>query len=134
MNLFSAKLIFISEPQVYKCDLASLVQPFLGSYDSHLNSEDSHDMDLPLTHPKAKGGTMVMWHNSLSPHLRVLKTPSPSFMPVLLLEQHFKVHLQRLLRLHQATPAPVVYLVCIAMHKYVFRYIVQLNQRAKVEN
>ena len=26
-----------------------------------------------------------------------------------ILEQHFKVHLQRLLRLHQATPAPVVY-------------------------
>ena len=26
-----------------------------------------------------------------------------------LLDQHYKVHLQRLLKLHQATPAPVVY-------------------------
>ena len=40
-------------------------------------------MELPLTHPKAKGGTMVMWHFSLSPHLKVLPSTSPSFVSVL---------------------------------------------------
>ena len=84
VNQYSAILIFISEPQTYKCDLSPLIQPFLGSYETHLNSEDAHDMDLPLTHPRAKGGTMIMWHNSLSPHLKVLDTPSPSFVSVLL--------------------------------------------------
>ena len=41
-------------------------------------------MELPLTHPKAKGGTMVMWHFSLSPHLEVQPTTSPSCVSVLL--------------------------------------------------
>ena len=41
-------------------------------------------MDLPLTYPKAKGGTMVMWHISLSPHLKVLPSTSPCFISILL--------------------------------------------------
>ena len=41
-------------------------------------------MDLPMTHSRAKGGTMVIWHSSLSPHIRVLPTSSPSFVSVLL--------------------------------------------------
>ena len=81
---FSAQLIFLSEPQAYRCDLAPLLTPFLGSYEAHLNSEDAHDFDLPLTHPRAKGGTMILWHTTLSPYLKVLPTPSPSFVSVLL--------------------------------------------------
>ena len=79
----SPMMIFISEPQTYKCDISPLTQPFADSYCTHLNSEDVHDMELPLTHPRAKGGTMVMWHKSLSPHLKVLDTNSPSFVSVL---------------------------------------------------
>ena len=79
----SPMLIFISEPQIYKCDISPLIQPFTDSYSTHLNSEDVHDMELPLTHPRAKGGTLIMWHNSLSPHLKVLDTSSPSFVSVL---------------------------------------------------
>ena len=37
-----------------------------------------------MTHPKAKGGTMIMWHPSLSPFLKILPTSSPSFISVLL--------------------------------------------------
>ena len=81
---FAAKLIFLSEPQSYRCDLAPLLTPFIGSYEAHLNSEDAHDMDLPLTHPKAKGCTMILWHSSLSPYLKVLPTTSPCFVSVLL--------------------------------------------------
>ena len=84
MKKSSCKLIFLSEPQTYQCDLAPLLHPFLGSYEAYLNSEDVFDMDLPLTHPKAKGGTMVMWHISLSPHLKVLPSTSPCFISILL--------------------------------------------------
>ena len=76
----SPMLIFISEPQIYKCDISPLIHPFTDSYSIHLNSEDVHDMELPLTHPRAKGGTLIMWHSSLSPHLKVLDTSSPSFV------------------------------------------------------
>ena len=79
----SPMLIFISEPQIYKCDISPLIQPFTDSYSTHLNSEDVHDMELPLTHPRAKGGTLIMWHNSLSSHLKILDTSSPSFVSVL---------------------------------------------------
>ena len=41
-------------------------------------------MDLPLTNPKAKGGTMALWHSSLSPYLKVLPTTSSSFFSVLI--------------------------------------------------
>ena len=81
---YSAQLIFLSEPQTYRCDLAPLLTPFLSEYEAHLNSEDAHDMDLPLTHPKAKGGTMAIWHSSLSPYLKVLPSSSPSFFSILI--------------------------------------------------
>ena len=84
MKKFSAMLIFISEPQIYQCDLQPLLQPFLGTYSAHLNSEDVHDLELPLTHPRAKGGTLIMWHNSLSPNMKILDTNSSSFISVLL--------------------------------------------------
>ena len=84
MKRASCKLIFLSEPQTYQCDLSPLLQPFLGSYEAYLNSEDVFDMDLPLTYPKPKGGTMVIWHISLSPHLKVLHSTSPCFISVLL--------------------------------------------------
>ena len=80
---FLPKLVFISGPQVYKCDITPLIKPFLVNYSTHINSEDVHDLELPLTHPKAKGGTMVLWDNSLSPHLKVLDTSSPSFVSIL---------------------------------------------------
>ena len=57
---------------------------FSGDYEFYLNSEDLHDNDLPLTHSRAKGGTMVLWHISLSPYIRVLPTSSSSFVSVLL--------------------------------------------------
>ena len=81
---FLPKLIFLSEPQVYQCDIGPLIKPFIGSYSAHLNSEDVHDLELPLTHPKAKGGTMVLWDNSISPHLKVLDTTSPYHREILM--------------------------------------------------
>ena len=77
-------LIFLSEPMLHQCDLHPLLGPFLGNYDAHLNSEDYHDQDLALDKVKARGGTMIMWHTSLTPLITVIPTESPSFQTILL--------------------------------------------------
>ena len=68
---------------MYRCDLQPILEHFRGAYEMHLNSEDVHDMDLPLTHPKAKGGTCIMWKTSISPFVKILPTSSPSFVSVM---------------------------------------------------
>ena len=77
-------LIFLSEPMLHQCDLHPLLGPFHGNYDAHLNSEDYHDQDLALDKVKARGGTMIMWHTSLTPLITVIPTESPSFQTILL--------------------------------------------------
>ena len=77
-------LIFLSEPMLHQCDLHPLLGPFLGNYDAQLNSEDYHDQDLALDKVKARGGTMIMWHTSLTPLITVIPTESPSFQTILL--------------------------------------------------
>ena len=86
INQFCAKLCFISEPQVFSCDLSSQIACFDGDFEFHPNSKDKdvHVMDLPLTYSRAIGGTMVIWQSSQSPHIRVLPTLSPIFVSVLL--------------------------------------------------
>ena len=81
---YSPMLIFLSEPMLHQSDLPPLLLPFKGRYDSHLNSEDLYAEDLPLKKSRAHGGTMVMWHTSISPFVTVLPTISPSFVSILL--------------------------------------------------
>ena len=69
---------------LHQCDLNLLLRPFLGQYDAHLNSEDNHEQDLALDKVKAKGGTMIMWHISLTPFITVIPSESPSFQTILL--------------------------------------------------
>ena len=80
---FSPKLIFLSEPMLHQCDLPPYLLPFRGMYEAHLNSEDLHVPDLALDKVKAHGGTMVMWHTSLSPYVTILPSESPSYLSVL---------------------------------------------------
>ena len=56
---------------------------FAGSFKFVLNSEDSHDLDLPLDRLRAKGGTMVMWDIKLDQVIIVIKPVSPSILPLL---------------------------------------------------
>ena len=39
------KLIFLSEPMIFQCDLPILLKPFEGIFDAKLNSEDLFDLD-----------------------------------------------------------------------------------------
>ena len=69
---------------LYQCNLPHLLHPFRGIYEIYLNSEDIFDPDLPLDKVKAHGGTMVMWHTSLSPYVTVIPSESPSYQSVLI--------------------------------------------------
>ena len=75
-------LLFLSEPQVFQCDVAALMSHLSGSYMYSLNSLDKYELDLPLTKPRAKGGTMVIWKLEHDPYITVHNVSSPSFLPV----------------------------------------------------
>ena len=57
---FRPVLIFLSEPQVFQCDIKQVLQPLTVKYKFFLNSEDSYDESIPLDKSKAKGGTLAL--------------------------------------------------------------------------
>ena len=69
---------------LHHCDLSPLLQPFQGIYEATLNSEDLYFPDLALDKVKAHGGTMVMWHVSLSPYITALPSSSSCYQSILL--------------------------------------------------
>ena len=68
-------LIFLSEPQVFSCDIDSIVTIF-SSYKFYLNSPDLYDPNLPLTNLRARGGTLALWHSSIDQYVTRLQAPS----------------------------------------------------------
>ena len=77
-------MIFLSEPQTFQADMAQSMEYFTGEYFSSLNSHDLHDLDLPLTSNRAKGGTLVMWKTHLDPYLTIQVPDSSAFLPVII--------------------------------------------------
>ena len=69
---------------MFQSDLPPLLLPFLGNYEVFLNSEDVYNPELPLEKVRPHGGTMVMWHQSLSSFITVLPSESPSYQSILL--------------------------------------------------
>ena len=55
---FSPDLIFLSEANMFQCDLELNMKHFQGEYKSALNSNDLYDLDLPLNKTSSYGGTM----------------------------------------------------------------------------
>ena len=51
-------LVFLSEPQIYQCDVQQTMKYLSGEYCYHLNSVDLYDPELPIVKSKAKGGTI----------------------------------------------------------------------------
>ena len=78
---YNPDLIFLSEPQMYLCNADLDFQYLKGDFSYELNSPDQFDPELPLVKSRAEGGTMVIWRNSLDPHITRLPTPSPSMLP-----------------------------------------------------
>ena len=60
------------------------MEPVLGNYCHHLNSEDSYYPELALESRKAKGGTLCIWHSALDPFITILPTTSDAVLPLLL--------------------------------------------------
>ena len=77
----SPSLVFLSEPMIFQCDVASIVK-FLPYPHFYLNSEDLYDESLPLERGKSKGGTMVLWHPSLDPFITVMPSTTSSIILV----------------------------------------------------
>jgi hypothetical protein len=82
-NSVRPSLVFLSEPQIFACDVTRVMTMFEGSYKYNLNSEDKHDLDIPLDRMRAKGGTMAMWSSHIDQHITVLPTSSSSVLPLL---------------------------------------------------
>ena len=82
-DIFKPNLIFVSEPNLYQCDLSLATQIFKGEYCSFLNSSDLHDQSLPLSRSIAQGGTMIMWKVEHDPYITIIPVTCPSFQPIL---------------------------------------------------
>ena len=75
-------LLFLSEPQLFQCDVSLALAPVLGTYCHHLNSEDSYYPELALESRKAKGGTLCIWHSALDPFITIQPTTSCAVLPL----------------------------------------------------
>ena len=74
--------MFISEPNVFFCDLHNLVKYFSPKYSFSLNSDDKYDPELPITQSTAYGGTMIFWKSSLDPFISLHPVSTSSFLPL----------------------------------------------------
>ena len=77
----SPSLVFLSEPQIFQCDVKPIIEQISQSLCFHLNSEDIYDKSLPLEKSKAKGGTLLLWPKSLDPFITILPTTTPAILP-----------------------------------------------------
>ena len=56
---------------------------FKGDYSCSLNSHDKIDPELGLIQNRARGGTMVLWKNSLDQYISVFPVHAASFLPII---------------------------------------------------
>ena len=84
LDKISPTLTFISEPQIFQCDIASVIGHISPTLCFHLNSEDAHDETLALEKCKSKGGTLLLWPVSIDPYVTILPTTSPAILPCML--------------------------------------------------
>ena len=77
-------MIFLSEPQLFNCDVNLALSPLKPTYCHKLNSDDSFFPELALEHRQAHGGTMALWHSALDPFITCLPTNTPAILPLLL--------------------------------------------------
>ena len=84
LDKYVPDLIFLSEPQIFQCDLDDIMEYFRGQYMYYLNSADRHDDEIPLTLSRAHGGTLVMWKVDLDPYIEVFPVDNASFLPIIL--------------------------------------------------
>ena len=84
IDQISPSLVFISEPQIFQCDIPLIMMHSVPHYHYNLNSENLYETSLPLDKCKAKGGTLLLWPPSLDPHITILPTNTPALLPCML--------------------------------------------------
>ena len=77
-------MIFLSEPQLFQCDLSLRTAAFSGEYSFSLNSADLYDNDATTRTSRTFGGTMTMWRKELDAHVSVHPVSTPAFLPIIL--------------------------------------------------
>ena len=77
--------MFLSEPQLFQCDVSLALTPLIPTYHYHLNSEDKFYPELALEQRQAHSGTLALWHSALDPFIPT----SPAVLPLLLSIQAF---------------------------------------------
>ena len=68
---------------LFQFEVNQTIDLFHGEYCHALNSDDSHDPELPFIKNRSFGGTMILWKVSLDPFVTVLPSESSSFQAIL---------------------------------------------------
>ena len=69
---------------MFQCDSNQFFQYIEGEYCWHLNSDDLHDPELPLTRSRSHGGTAALWQKNLDPYVEIISTTTTAFLPIVL--------------------------------------------------
>ena len=80
---YSPVLVFLSEPQIFSCDISTPMTLFHDRYKFVLNSDDKYNPLSPLDKNKASGGTLAMWLQSYDQYITPLTSPSCAILPLL---------------------------------------------------
>ena len=84
LDLYSPDLVFLSEPQMFECDMGSVMDFYKDKYAYLLNSADRYDDCLPLRKSRANGGTCVLWKKEIDPFIKPHPMTTTSFCPTIL--------------------------------------------------
>ena len=84
LQLKQPSLVFLSESQIFQSDIDAAMVHVQGEYCYYLNSDDSHDPELPLVKNHSLGGTLLLWAKSLDPYITVHPVSTCSFSPLIL--------------------------------------------------
>ena len=68
---------------LFQFEVNQTIDLFNGEYCHTLNSDDSHDPELPFIKNRSIGGTMILWKVSLDPFVTVLPSETSSFQAIL---------------------------------------------------
>ena len=83
VDLVSPDFIFLNETLLFQFEALLATDLFHGEYCHALNSDDSHDHELPFIKNRSNGGTMILWKVSFDQFVTVMPTETSSFLPIL---------------------------------------------------
>ena len=83
LDKYQPDMVHLGEPQTFRFDLPKLMDIIGDDYCAELNSDDSHDDELPLYQSKSYGGTMCIWKKNIDKYITVHPVSTSSFLPII---------------------------------------------------